>query len=103
MSSSLLRPLTQREKQVLALLVKGDRNKTIGVKLGCTEATAKIHVKHLLMKLGVENRTQAVTWLFTHLDEILDPPKRPVPEPLPPKERTGWKHLFVVPKRRLEG
>lgn|SRR5215472_2929715 len=108
MSGRLMRPLTEREKEVLGMLVRGDQNKRIAHALGCAEATVKVHVKNLLNKIGVQNRTQAVTWVFTHVDEILIPPK---PEPLPPRvkagrgSQSGWKHLFLVPttKRKRQG
>jgi len=53
--------LTPRELEVLKLIVAGRSNKEIGVALGITEGTVKIHVNNLLGKLGVTDRTQAVT------------------------------------------
>ena len=52
--------LTPRETEVLKLIAKGLRNKEIGATLDITEETVKIHVKNLLGKLGVLDRTQAV-------------------------------------------
>ena len=107
MSGRLLKPLTEREKQVLGMLARGTRNKVIAHELGCSEATIKVHVKHLLMKIGVQNRTEAVFWLFTHVGEVLAPPKpEPVALPAPPRGRgtqSGWKHLFVVHNKRRQG
>lgn len=59
---SLSQPLTPRELQVAALLAEGLRNKEIGEQLGIATGTAKIHVEHILGKLGVERRGQAVAW-----------------------------------------
>jgi DNA-binding NarL/FixJ family response regulator len=47
---------TDREKEVLELLVAGHSNKEIGVTLGITERTVKAHVAKLLRKVGVQNR-----------------------------------------------
>lgn len=51
--------LTRREEQVFALLGEGASNAEIGDRLYITESTAKTHVKHLLRKVGAENRAQA--------------------------------------------
>ncbi len=53
--------LTERETEVLALIVKGKKNKDIANTLGVTESTVKWHITTILTKLGVEDRTQAVT------------------------------------------
>jgi len=52
--------LTRREIEVLRLLAKGLSNKEIAVKLDFTEHAAKSHLKNILGKLGVEDRTKAV-------------------------------------------
>jgi len=52
--------LTQRQAQVLALLVQGKPNKIICRELALAEGTVKIHVTAILKALGVSNRTQAV-------------------------------------------
>ncbi|MGQ0603451.1 MAG: response regulator [Anaerolineales bacterium] len=54
-------PLTPRELDVLRLIVAGKSNKEIGAALTIAEGTVKIHVNSLLGKLGVADRTQAVT------------------------------------------
>ena len=51
---------TERETEVLRLLVQGRSNKEIGRELQVAEDTVKTHVKHILAKLGVQSRTQAV-------------------------------------------
>jgi DNA-binding NarL/FixJ family response regulator len=57
-----LRPLlSTREAEVLQLIARGFANKQIAAELGVGEATVKTHVAHLLEKLGVADRTRAVT------------------------------------------
>ena len=53
--------LTDRELEVLALMAKGLSNREIAEAIGRTEATVKVHVLHILSKLGVDDRTGAVT------------------------------------------
>lgn len=54
--------LSDREIEVLQLLILGSANKVIGRCLGICEATVKVHVKAALRKLRVSNRTQAAIW-----------------------------------------
>lgn len=53
--------LTNRELDVLRLIVSGRSNKEIGGELTITEATVKTHINSILSKLGVTDRTQAAT------------------------------------------
>jgi two-component system NarL family response regulator len=53
--------LTARELEVLRLLAAGQSNREIGAALFITEGTVKAHVNNILGKLGVSDRTQAVT------------------------------------------
>ena len=53
--------LTTREMEVLELIVEGKSNKEIGASLTISEATVKSHINNILSKLGVTDRTQAVT------------------------------------------
>ncbi|HZT98989.1 MAG TPA: response regulator transcription factor [Ktedonobacteraceae bacterium] len=53
-------PLTPREMDVLRLLAQGHSNKEIARTLQLVEETVKFHVRHILAKLGVQSRTQAV-------------------------------------------
>lgn len=57
--ANALARLTAREQQVFALLPRGLSNAEIGMQLGIATGTAKIHVEHILHKLGVTDRTQA--------------------------------------------
>jgi len=60
-ASSLPAGLSSREMDVLSLIVKGHGNKQIAHQLSIAEHTVKNHVKSILNKLGVEDRTQATT------------------------------------------
>jgi DNA-binding NarL/FixJ family response regulator len=60
-TGSLPAALSARELEVLALIVKGHGNKQTAYALGIAEHTVKNHVKSILSKLGVEDRTQAAT------------------------------------------
>ncbi|MGC1784616.1 MAG: response regulator transcription factor [Acidobacteriaceae bacterium] len=53
--------LTDRELDVLRQIVSGKSNKEIGRELAISEATVKTHINNILGKLGVTDRTQAVT------------------------------------------
>lgn len=53
--------LTNRELDVLRLIVSGKSNKEIGGELSISEATVKTHINNILSKLGVSDRTQAAT------------------------------------------
>jgi DNA-binding NarL/FixJ family response regulator len=52
--------LTEREIQVLARMAEGDRNRDIAERLGISDETVKVHIKHIMDKLGAKDRTQAV-------------------------------------------
>lgn len=54
--------LSLREIEILACLVSGHPNKIISRQLEISEATVKVHVKAILRKVGVQNRTQAAIW-----------------------------------------
>jgi DNA-binding NarL/FixJ family response regulator len=53
--------LTAREVEVLIQIAKGNRNRDIAEKLFIAEETVKVHVKHIMDKLGASDRTQAVS------------------------------------------
>ncbi len=50
--------ITEREKQVLTMLVSGLSNKEIGAPLGITERTVKAHIAKMMRKVGVHNRIE---------------------------------------------
>jgi two-component system nitrate/nitrite response regulator NarL len=56
------RGLSPRELQILRALVNGRSNKAIARELSISEATVKVHLKALLRKVRVNNRTQAAVW-----------------------------------------
>lgn len=72
--------LTAREIQVLRLMVGGKSNKEIGSSLDVTEGTVKVHVNHILSKLGVTGRVEAIMAAarrgFVHLVGIPQEPAR---------------------------
>lgn len=57
---------TDREKEVLELLVAGRSNKEIGAALGIEERTVKAHVAKLMRKVGVQNRIALSVHAITH-------------------------------------
>ncbi len=54
--------LTDREQEILQCLAEGLNNKTIARKLGISDTTVKVHVKHLLSKLKLTSRLEAAVW-----------------------------------------
>lgn len=54
--------LSPRENSVLRCLIEGDSNKCIARKIDISEATVKVHIKAILRKIRVQNRTQAAIW-----------------------------------------
>ena len=54
-------PLSEREIEVLRLVAVGNSNKQIGLQLSISEQTVKAHLKHIIAKLGANDRTHAVT------------------------------------------
>ena len=54
-------PLTPRETEVLSLVAKGLTNAEVAEHIGRAEGTVKVHLKNILQKLGVDDRTEAVT------------------------------------------
>jgi len=58
--------LSERELEVLAMLVEGDSNDYIAAKLFISHNTVRHHVHHILIKLGAVNRTEAVALALHH-------------------------------------
>ena len=63
----LVASLTEREIAVLMLLSKGKSNKAIGTKLGINDTTVRVHIRSVLRKMGVSNRTQAALLIAEHI------------------------------------
>lgn len=62
-----LEALSDRERDVLALLAEGLRNREIAARLVISEATVKTHVRHVLGKLQFRNRAEAAAFAARHL------------------------------------
>jgi DNA-binding NarL/FixJ family response regulator len=62
--------LSVRENGILRCIVEGASNKVIARTIDITEATVKVHVKAILRKVRVRNRTQAAIWAMNHAGEI---------------------------------
>lgn len=60
--------LSEREEQILKALVRGHSNKMIARMYSVTEATVKVHMKSILRKIRVANRTQAAIWAIRNGD-----------------------------------
>ncbi|GAA2350971.1 response regulator [Streptomyces violaceusniger] len=58
--------LTEREREVLALIADGRSNREIARALVLSEKTVKTHVSNILMKLDLADRTQAALWAVRH-------------------------------------
>jgi two-component system nitrate/nitrite response regulator NarL len=61
--------LSAREVQILNCLRQGAPNKAIARRLEVAEATVKVHIKAILRKIGVANRTQAAMWASKRLSQ----------------------------------
>ncbi|MGO4389417.1 LuxR C-terminal-related transcriptional regulator [Microvirga sp. 2YAF29] len=68
-SDSAPQSLSTRETQILRCLIDGSSNKHIARQLGVAEATVKVHIKAILRKAKVANRTQAAMWAQRRLNQ----------------------------------
>jgi two-component system nitrate/nitrite response regulator NarL len=57
-----LESLSAREREILALLARGDSNKLIARELDIAETTVKVHVQHILRKLNLTSRVQVALY-----------------------------------------
>jgi non-specific serine/threonine protein kinase len=60
--------LSAREREVARLVAEGLANKAIAARLHLSARTVEVHVRHALVKLGLENRTQLATWARERID-----------------------------------
>src|ERR1700733_418889 len=67
-TTAALPTLSERERQVINGLIKGESNKTIARAFGIAEATVKGHMKAILRKVPCSNRTQVAIWALAHID-----------------------------------
>ena len=59
--------MSTREVEILRCLLAGESNRSIGKRLVIGEATVKVHVKAILRKIKVKNRTQAAIWAISNM------------------------------------
>lgn len=94
--------LSERETQILRCLIEGCANKLIARRLDIAEATVKVHIKGLLRKINVSNRTQAAIWALNQSVSIgqarhdAAPPFEPAPA-IPPDEPPLSDMIAVFP------
>ncbi len=62
-SQDLAASLTSREHEILTRIAQGHSNKVIGRDLNISDGTVKVHVKHILKKMGMRSRVEAAVWL----------------------------------------
>lgn len=67
--ASELDSLTGREVEILQGIAKGMSNKVIARELDISDGTVKVHVKHLLKKLGLRSRVEAAVWMVNQQSE----------------------------------
>jgi two-component system nitrate/nitrite response regulator NarL len=62
--------LSPREQSIMQCLIAGDSDKCIARKIDIAEATVKVHVKAILRRIRVQNRTQAAIWGMNHGSQV---------------------------------
>ncbi len=65
-TESILNTLTQREREILSHLAKGESNKAIARQLEISYDTVKLHVRHILAKLNLSSRVEAAVFAVEH-------------------------------------
>ncbi|MDQ2076417.1 two-component system response regulator NarL [Marinimicrobium sp. ABcell2] len=63
-ASAKMESLTAREAEILKLIAQGLSNKLIARELDISDGTVKVHVKHMLKKLGLRSRVEAAVWMI---------------------------------------
>lgn len=97
---SWAKELTLRETEVMQLLARGLSNRRIARQLTISEATVKHHLRSVFLKLGVEDRGQAIVKVLTTLSDAPSPPSSP-PSPHPGRPDPQEPDLCGTPVRRL--
>ena len=69
--------LSPRQEAILRYLIEGNSNKAIARKIALSEATVKVHIKTILRKIHVHNRTQAAIWGISNCSNISGPSSEP--------------------------
>jgi two-component system nitrate/nitrite response regulator NarL len=96
--------LSPRERTILRCLTEGDSNKCIARKIEIAEATVKVHIKAILRKIQVQNRTQAAIWGVNHAflaeapDASLVPSNAGVGDELPVPRNGGGRPIRLESK-----
>jgi two-component system nitrate/nitrite response regulator NarL len=90
--------LSHREMQILSHLLNGAQNKQIARDLDICEGTVKIHLKAILKKIGVQNRTQAAIWAHSQRMTYVGPLHRDGPNPLPGRSLHGDTPIAALAK-----
>jgi DNA-binding NarL/FixJ family response regulator len=98
--------LSARERAILCCIARGASNKLIAREIGISEATVKVHVKTILHKVGVCNRTQAAIWAMSNGGQAKLPSpyqqEAASPTPFGPKWQNGSSPL-PLPNGHSEG
>jgi DNA-binding NarL/FixJ family response regulator len=100
--------LSRRERGIVRFLIEGESNKSIARKLEIAEATVKVHVKAILRKIRVRNRTQAAIWGMNNewqlqtIDAIA-PPLSPAMAKRPPNDIGPSRDIVQRDEPTLDG
>jgi len=78
-SENVLTVLTDRERQIMALVSEGLSNKEIGRRLNIADGTIKVHLHHIFQKLEISNRTVLAAFAISHTDDAGVVPGNHVP------------------------
>ncbi|MCK1636915.1 response regulator transcription factor [Bradyrhizobium sp. 157] len=95
---SMTLQLSPREKSIMQCLIAGDSNKSIARKIDIAEATVKVHVKAILRKIRVQNRTQAAIWGMNNCSLV-----RPIIEGSSTSEQFPDSLPIVSDSKQIEG